>query len=1373
MPMKMIDPAPLQQVARRLTAYLPATLAQQILEEGLPPPGRPRPLIAATLFSDISGFTRMAEELATDGPRGAEELNRVLLLTFTAMINVIHDAGGSVSHFHGDAMMVYFPEKPDADGSSTASGRGPSPAAIQALACAQLMQRLMATTFGRVVANRPPHQDPVFYLTMKIGVAYGRCLELVVGDPATSLEFVLAGPAVDEAAAAQQRANTGEVVASPTLLAHAGMPATDFRAVKQASPPTSYQAFIEWPKLEPAALHRLVAAGALFIPPALRERLQAAHHEFVAEHRPVTSLFVQFEGIDFEDPNAGNLLQLYYDWTSQIVARYAAENGRVNRILTGDKGNQLHIFFGAPLAPDAPDQAVRCALALQRAKPAFINRQKIGVAAGKVFACPLGSQERREYTIVGDVVNLSARLTQICPDGAVLITEATAARVKQLISLEALEPVTLKGKHEPVTLYRAIGEQTATAQLKGYFSRWQRPMVGREEEIDLLLGGMDAALHGAGSMTVICGPIGVGKTRLLAATIDDWLQSGGLGVLGLCHPHTVDVAYGPWVHVWHDFFGLQPQMNAQDQAALVTQRTRELVPDCGEDVGLWAEILALPVAGSHAVVHLPAEARQARFFALAKNCLLAAATQHPLLIVIEDIHWADQASLDLIDEVAPLVSGRPIFIALTHRPAMNLKLAALQRPFCTPLRLGDLPAEAARRFVCSYIGEKTLPPLLEEPLGLRDRDGRSSAVNPLFLEELLKVMLETGVLVKEGRWRVDEQRLAHMQLPDTIHGLLLARLDRLPGESRDLLQVASVIGRQFGLETLTRISDDTPPDLVVSLLSDLTEAELTQLITSDPELTYLFQHAMTRDVAYESLPYARRQALHAAIADWLVNRYGHNLKPFYALLAYHYSQTDLYEKGLHYALAAAGEAKAIFANNEAVELYRLAHAHLQVLGENEHWQTAVDMCLSRGEVLLRMGNFVPASEDMERALALSDGNGDAGRIARSCNLIAELRYRQSRFDEVITVTGRVIDGLVAEIGVDELARAYHWSGMASAAQMDFATALDQLRVAEQVSIETNNDERLARVLEAVAFIHYSQQRLPEALEAMQRGLQLSRRFSVPMNVGFALNNIALIQFNLGQATEALVTLNEAVVLARATARNLLGFALVNRAEVFAYMGRFADALGDFQEAVDLFIPMDDEYGLLTTYLLWAWEYSLPLQQWPAAQALLEKAQEIIERQSNTMPEESARTLIGLGRVLVADGRHDEADRCYQEAAGIIQDKDLCWWWPALYYFAGLLKLAQGGTDQARLLFEKAAGATEGRGCPDYLCLALIELARLEVVTETREQWLEQCIEAACRRGRHLDRIATLRAAGEMLLDSEDARRRDLAQEALGQAERLV
>lgn len=494
-----------RQLARRLAAYLPVTLTRQILNQSLPPPGEARWLQAATLFADISGFTRIAEELAAEGPRGAEELNRALLLTFTALINAIHDAGGAVSHFHGDALMVYFD---DMDGR----------AARRALACGRFMQSLLLTSFAQVRVKREAGKASVYGLSIKVGVGYGRCLKVIVGDPETSLEFVLAGAAVNEAVAAQRQAQAGQVVASRAVLHKANLPAVEaFRAVTEVAPVPRAQPSLYWEAFDQAALYRLLAAAPAFIPKVLYERLQNQNTQFVAEHRPVSSLFVRFEGIDYEAENAGVLLQTYYQWVCQVVghftARYGGGNGRVNRILMGDKGSQMHILFGAPVAPDVPEEAIRCALALQREKPAFITRQHIGLAAGKVFACAVGSQNRREYTAVGNVINLSARLAEVCPDGAVVVDEDTARRVADSIEFKRPLPASMKGRTEAMSLYQVVGERPVATPSPS--SEWQEDTL-----YAFLLAQLDQLSAAGRSLLQVAAVIGAefDLTTLVAVT---------------------------------------------------------------------------------------------------------------------------------------------------------------------------------------------------------------------------------------------------------------------------------------------------------------------------------------------------------------------------------------------------------------------------------------------------------------------------------------------------------------------------------------------------------------------------------------------------------------------------------------------------------------------------------------------------------------------------------------------------------------------------------------------------------------------------------------------------------------------------------------
>ncbi|WP_420631586.1 tetratricopeptide repeat protein [Candidatus Leptofilum sp.] len=1333
---------------RQLSAYIPATLADRIMRHGLPTPGEPRALMAATLFSDISGFTRMSEELASDGPRGAEELNRVLLVTFTAMIDVIHELGGAVNHFYGDAMSVYFP---DTDGR----------AAQRALVCAQMMQQLMLTSFNRVVTNRPTGKHPFFELTIKIGVGYGRCQELVVGNPQQSLEFVLTGEAVDEAAMAEHHANSGDIIASAAVMQQAGLPLnrnSAFQKVETAVPEPETQPILNWDSYDDAAQQRLADVILPFVPPALFRRLVATESTDMAEHRPVTTIFVQFDyknrqeaSSDIETAALGQQLQQYYEWASGVVSRFGQENARVNRVLTGDKGNQLHIMFGAPVAPDAPEQALRCLLAIQREKPSFIDAQRIGVAVGKVFAGPVGSSARREYTVVGDVVNLSARLMQVCEPGAILTDQPTAERTQQVIECEPLPAVHLKGKQTAVTPHLVQRDRAVTTLMKAYVGRWERPLVGREDEQDVLLGGMDAALRGVGGATAVYGGTGVGKSRLLAAGVRHWLANDGLGLIGVCYPHTKDTPYSPWRDVWREYFGLAEGMTIEQQMTAVTTQTLALLPEVSEDVGLWRELLGLPMLQAGTLGDLTAEARQVRLFNLVRRCVQAIAGQQPLLIVLEGLQWADQATLALLDDLGSHLEGIAVFLATTFRAREDVDIELLERPSCLTIPLADLSPASARRLLAQLVGTSELPAPVEQHLGIRDREGRDSPVNPLFLEEALKVMMGVGVLRVNGRVQVDEAELARMQVPDTIHGLLLARLDRLPPAGRDLLQVASIIGRQFAAEPLQVIAEAPTQQIVLNLLTDLSESEMTRLISAAPEWTYLFQHALTHEVAYESLPYARRQKLHAAVANWLADKYAHNLKPLHPVLAYHFSRAANHRQALHYAILAADEARNIFANREAIDLYNLAETHLMVLPD-ELWETAVHLYLSRGNVLILLGDLATAFADAEQALdLLAQGNGDQGSTAVAYNLMAEIRYRQGAFDDVQELSQRIISSSNDKIDKDQLARAYIWAGWAASSKLDHHQSLTWLKKAQDICIQTNNNYRLALALEAIGFAHYGQRNLEDALEAMQKSVELSRNFSTPVNIGFAQNNVGFIEFEAGKAEDAVRTFDEAVELGRTTSRNLLAITLYNQAAVYAYLGKFPAALDNFTEALDLLDPIQHSRQMIELNLHWGYDFSSALKDWADARLRFEMAEKIIQQQPENYPEEKARLLIGQGQLEMVTDNLPLAKNLLSQAKELIYERQLSWWAPAAHYYLAIIYAEEARLTEASHEIGQGLAIIEEAGCPDYKPLLLTQQAAVEPNWTRKIEYIYKAVASARERSRYVDKIVCLKVAGNLLL----------------------
>ena len=1323
------------ELARHLASYLPVTFVRQILDEGnLPSAGVPQGVDAATLFADVSGFTAMSEELATDGPRGAEELTRVLEVTFTAMVDVIHDLGGSISHYYGDAMSVYFP---DDDGV----------AAQRALACAQEIQQLMSASLGRAVTNRPANKNPIFELTVKLGLGYGRCQSLIVGDPYDSMEFVLTGAGVDDATNAEKEAISGQIIASRTILEKAGLSANaDFVLFDQAieRPPT--KPLLNWDDYTDTAVIALIPLIQPFIHDALIHRFTSAGVAGLAEHRPATSIFLQvdFAGDDddtsaIETLHMGQQLQDYYTWVVSVINRFSNDNARLNRVLTGDKGNQLHIIFGAPVAPDAPEQAARCALALIAEQPDFVASQRLGLTVGKVFAGLVGCAQRQEYTLQGAIVNLAARLMQHSETGMLLMDPATVARVGSKFETIPLPPRKLKGFQEPVILHQVVSEVEST-QIETYLTNWVDTIVNREDEQQLLLSIFAKAQNGRGGVAALSGPTGVGKSHLLAIGVRSWLEQGGVGWMGVCYQHLSETPYAPWRDVWHEMFGLTPSMDVAEQVTAVLEKTKQLAPTYTDDAGLWREALGLPIPQTDLIAEMAPEARQARLFALVRACLRAVAQKRPLLIVFEDLQWADQATLSLLDDLASFIEEEPICIVMTHHPVENFKLEMFDNPAFSSIQLGDLTSNYARELLTQLVGTAELPLAVEQHLGMRGRDGSDSPVNPLFLGEAVNVMVESGVLTVDEQVKVDEILLSQLQVPDTIHGLLLERLDRLSPSGRDLLQVASVIGRQFELEPLRAISNKTAEPLVHDLLSELSSAEMTRLVTADPDWIYLFRHAMTHEVAYESMPYIRRQNLHALVANWLVDYYKANLKPYYALIAYHYGRAADHENGLKYALLAADEAKAVFANQEAVELYTLAEGHLSHFNLDDHWETAVHLYLSRAESLRFLGDFSTAITDSEQAVQLAEDNQNLEKMAQSINLLAELKCRQADFDETIQLTSKLITSNKTDISQTELARAYQWSGMAYASKGEYENALEYLFNAEELCLDGQNNERLARILETIAFVYFSQKHLDRALEAMERSIALSRNVSIPANVASALSNVSLIQVQLGKPKDALASIEDAINIIQDRSKNFLARLIGNRAEILAYLGNYELADSSYDEAIKLLLKMDDHLALIEVYISKAFDYHLPLLENELASYWLDKAKSLIELRPDAYLEKQVRLQLSYAKVALNRGDYRYALSLLEQAQSQIEERGFAWWYPVVCYFQGIALCHNDEVEKGLEQFNLGLEMVTREGNPDYLPLLLLELARNETENiEHRKKLLVDCAEAAIYRARQIDK----------------------------------
>ncbi len=1328
--------------ARRLGAYLPATLAAHITQHGLPQPGVTHGLRAAVLFSDMSGFTRMADELAADGRWGAEELNRILLNLYNAMIGVIQSAGGAVSHFYGDAMLVYFPDQ---------TGE----AAYWAATCARRLQRVIMESFSQVIARRVDGRFSHFHLTMKIGLGYGACLELVVGDPDQALEFVLAGPAVEQATWAEKQATAGQIIASPRFHHQLAIMADDFQPLQPTfHTPETWLArpILDWDTLPEAAWSRLVAAVPAFVPASLVEWLAADPPPFIAEHRLATSLFVQFEGIDYRDEACGAQLQAYYLWACRTLQRFAPHNGRVNRLLTGDKGNQLHIIVGAPIAPPGPDQALRYALALQRERPPFITAQRVGLVCGDVFAGPLGSEQRREYTIIGDRVNVSARLNQVCPDGEVRLDVQTANRLYHDFEFESLPAVLVKGKPFHVPLCVPLREKVGPARLEARFRRPDAHPVERERELAEIYPRLDAILHHQGALTLLVGPAGVGKSMLTAAAARYWLDGMGSGFVGTCHTELAETPYGPWLAIWRAQFHLHPDLSAAQQIHQLTTGLNAYGAQYAAQAPLWAEVLGLPLALPPAMAELTSRERQEHFFEQVRNVLELTAMRKPLLIILEDLHAAHQTTLDLVEYLLQASGNLPYGLLATAHQA-DLPLKRLRDTPQHIISLAPWQATQARAHLRFLLDNRSIPPELERYFGLDQATERAPWLTPLLLHETVRELREAGILYQqEGYWLLDTNRFDPQHIPDNVQGLLRARLDRLPPAGRRIVQLAAVVGEQFDRPMLAALM---PQDVSAARLEQdlrlLQTADIVSVVPGDPDPVYLFRHALLRETAYQSLLFQEREQIHQRVAETLLRRYADNLRPHYPALAYHYSQGRTPSPAFHYASAAGHDAYAIFANQEAVHFYNIALEQIGHLAQQEAWEVIADIWLARGHALMHLGNYTQAVESVWHALALALVHDDPLRQGQAYVRLAEFASRQGRYQPAYLLAQQVTQQLAQALPPEWLVMGHVWAGCAAGALGQRQAGLATLEQAEQLCLAAGLERQRVNIQDTVAYIHFLEGDLPAAMASLHKGVELARHTSTPTTLAYLLNNLALVQRMTGQFATAVLALDEALHLSAHTSRSGYAGILGIKGGVLAALGRFPEAQACFESALDRLLRLDDAYNQVEVYLLYASEYHIPLGDWQAAIHYLERAQQVIARDPASFGEEQARLWLTLGAARLGQGQLVEARQWLDQAVEQCRRLQLQWWLPGIYYYQGLGAQQRGEQAAALEAWQAAICAVEQeRGCPEYLPLVYLALA--ESAPSGVEQWeyYAAALQAAGRHARYVERRLCLERAGRVL-----------------------
>ncbi len=1110
----------------------------------------------AALFADISGFTPLTEALALElGPmRGGEELTIHLNHVYNALIAELHRFGGSVISFSGDAITCWLAGD---DGQRAITSALAMQAAMDAFANIQ-------TASGTIVS-----------LGLKTAVTTGPVRRFTIGNPDYCLIDTMAGHTLERLAAAEHQAERGELIvdeetatslqdiltiADWRIDTDTGQRFANVTGMALNMPETP------WPDLPDDALDETKSAWLL---PPVFERLHSGLGEFLAELRPAYALFLRFTGIDYDgDPAAPEKLDIFVREVQHIMTRL---DGSLLQLTIGDKGSYLYAAFGAPIAHE--DDAVRianAALALQEIAVGlpFLEPVQIGVTAGRMRTGAYGSVTRRTYGVLGDAVNLSARLMSAAQPGQILVSEAAKAAMGDRFVWESLPDIRVKGKTELVTLSRLVNVKKD--RLAGFLEpQYQLPMVGRQAELALFTEKVTAVAQNQGQIVGITGEAGLGKSRLTAELIRVARQSGFTILGGECESYGTATSYLVWRGIWRGFFGLDPGLSLEAQVASLTAQLEQLDPALLPRLPLLGAVLNLDIPENDLTQSLDAKVRKSSLEEMLARCLQARAQTQPLLLALEDCHWLDDLSGDLLKSIGGKIANLPVMLLLVYRPQdamqkQTLPVASLAH--FTEIELAEFSAEETRQLVALKL-RKFFDAATAIPEKLLARISTQAAGNPFYIEEMLNYLHDLGLDVRETAV------LDKIELPTSITALVLSRIDQLNESQQLTIKIASVIGRLFRASMLWGVYPDLPLERVQHNLEMLSHLELTPLDMPEPELTYLFKHIITQQVAYDSLLYATRATLHEQIGHYIERTYAENLPQYLNLLAFHFEHSSNERKKRAYLIQAGEAAQADYANRAAITYFTKA---LPLLSGAEQ----VDVLLKLGKARELTGDWEGAGEAYDTVVSIATNINDQELLAWGQTALGELWRKRNEYDTAAHWFAQAQENFAALNNEDGIRQVLHYTGTLAANRGDYTFASQQYTDSLALCRKLKDSKNEASMLNNMGIVaRYLGDRERER-RYYEESLVISEAIGNRWLVALLLNNLGNMAIDTGDTTYARQQLERALVIWREIGEQ---WATTNTLHNLANVARDEDdtqqALQLYAESVTGWRALNDNWGL--------------------------------------------------------------------------------------------------------------------------------------------------------------------------------------------------
>jgi len=741
------------------------------------------------------------------------------------------------------------------------------------------------------------------------------------------------------------------------------------------------------------------ASPQAYTPPHLAERILRERSALSGERKQVTVLFADVSGFTslserLDPEEVHTLINRAFELMLAEIHRY---EGTVNQFL----GDGLMALFGAPIAhEDHARRAARAALGVQRALAGYRDEVqasrgidfgvRLGLNTGLVVVGAIGDNLRMDYTAVGDTTNTAARMQQLARPGQVVVADATQRLIAPYFELAALGAIPVKGKSQPVAAWELRGDKGAVSRLAARLTRGLSPFLGRDDALATLDRAFAAARAGAGQVVFVVGEAGIGKSRLVhefrrrLGEAASWYE-------GECVAFAQSTPFHAIIDTFRRIFGVTDRDGEAEVVAKIETAVAGLGDD-GRDVAPWLRYLLRVDPGDPAIAGLDPAQRRARIVAAIQRFTAAASRQRPIVLVIEDLHWSDSASEDYLKAFAETLPGMAVLLVVTYRPAYAQPFG--ERTDYWRIVLRPVEDAAALGILQAALAVEDLPRELAEPIA------RKAEGNPFFLEEIGRTLTETGAVRVENGRLVATAAAATIAVPDTVQDVIAARLDRLAEPQKRTVQTASVIGREFALGLLRRVTD--LHDTLEQSLGELKRIELIYERVGLGDLEYVFRHALTQDVAYASLLQSERRRLHALIGAAIEEVHAGRLDERAEELASHYARGEVWERVVRWARVAAERAEALCVDARAVEFYEQALEALRHLPETADTARAgIDVRLAMRASLWRGGQPDRLFALFKEAEALAAAVGDTDRLDAVYAFFAQ--YHWARGEQALAV----------------------------------------------------------------------------------------------------------------------------------------------------------------------------------------------------------------------------------------------------------------------------------------------------------------------------------------------------------------------------------